>query len=73
MRKLKRISLVPGVQVLDAMAQKQLRGAGDVDPNLCHSHPTRESCVGSCVNYQGVPGHCAWVGVESCCKCATVG
>ncbi|KWW28692.1 MAG: hypothetical protein AUK63_1796 [bacterium P3] len=69
MKKLKRISLVSGVQILDSLAQKQLRGAGDVDPNVCHSKSTRYSCSGSCVDYQGHSGSCYWVGVESSCKC----
>ena len=70
MKKLKRFSLIPGVQILDAMAQKQLCGAGDYDPNVCHSKSSRYTCSGACVDYEGHSGYCGWVGVESSCKCA---
>lgn len=72
MKKLKRISLMPGVQILDAMAQKQIRGAGDVDPNVCHAKTTRDACYGSCVDYAGNSGYCGWVGTESRCACAVI-
>mgnify|MGYP006873048370 CR=1 FL=1 len=72
MKKIKRISLVPGIQILDAMSQKQLRGAGNTDPNVCHSKSTRESCSGSCVDYEGYSGSCAWVDATSSCRCAII-
>ena len=67
MKKLKRISLISGVQILDAMSQKQLRGAGD--SINCHSFTTKETCKGPCHDYDGHEGHCAWVNNYSC-KCA---
>ena len=69
MKKLKRFSLIPGVQILDAMAQKQLCGAGDYDPNVCHSKTSRYTCSGYCVDYEGSYGVCSWVGKTSSCIC----
>lgn len=72
MKKLKRISLISGVQILDAIAQKQLRGAGDFDPNVCHSKTSRYTCYGYCVDYEGNSGQCKWVGKVSSCKCESI-
>jgi len=72
MRKLKRFALIPGIQILDAMAQEQLRGAGDFDPNVCHSKTSRYTCYGYCVDFQGHPGSCGWNGSTSSCKCAVI-
>ena len=66
MKKLKKFSLIPSVQILDAMAQKQLCGAGD-DPNVC-----RYTCSGYCVDYEGYSGVCKWVGKTSSCNCEII-
>lgn len=73
MRKLKRISLISGIQILDAMAQKQLRGAGHI--NVCNSFSTRETCSGPCtieIDHSYYSGSCGWVGVYNTCYCAVV-
>lgn len=72
MRKLKRFALIPGIQILDAMAQEQLRGTGDIDPNECHSKTSRYTCFGDCVDYEGNSGQCKWVGKVSSCKCESI-
>lgn len=72
MKKLKRISLRSGIQVLEAMEMKQITGSEDVDPNVCHTKTTRSTCHGYCVDYEGYSGTCNWVNAESCCKCTVV-
>ena len=72
MKKLKKFSLIPSVQILDAMAQKQLCGALDCDPSVCHSKSSRYTCSGYCVGYEGFYGLCKWVGKTSSCICEII-
>lgn len=69
MKKLKRFTLTPGVQVLDEAAQMNVLGGND-DTNVCHSK-TKENCSGECVDSDGYSGYCGWTGKEwKKCTCA---
>ena len=72
MKKIKRFVLNDATLQLSASQMQELKG-GEYN-NVCHSL-ARSNCSGSCVDNEGYPGECKWIGGNysyAGCKCETV-